>query len=100
MPPRFMCRGPDVYLPIAYRAGETPEGVTSVWVTARKKPGVTDAQAQADLDPIFRDLARRSPATYPKEWRGIGSPPNNKISHAAPATPFSSSLASLAPLLR
>jgi predicted permease len=69
MPPRFMFRGPDVYLPIAYRDGETPEGVTSVWVTARRKPGVTDAQAQADLDPIFRDLARRSPATYPKEWR-------------------------------
>lgn len=69
MPPRFMFRGADVYLPTVYRDGETPEGVTSVWVTARRKPGVTEAQAQADLDPIFRDLALRSPARYPKNWR-------------------------------
>src|SRR5579884_2668431 len=69
MPPRFMFRGADVYLPILYRAGETPEGVTSVWVTARRKHGVTDAQAQADLDPIFRDLAQRFPTRYPKTWR-------------------------------
>src|SRR5258707_15446322 len=64
MPPRFMFRGPDVYLPIAYPDGETPEGVTSVWVTARRKPSVTDAQAQADLDPIILDLAQRSPTSY------------------------------------
>ena len=37
MPPRFMFRGADVYLPIQYRAGETPEGVSSVHVTARRK---------------------------------------------------------------
>ena len=69
MPPRFMFRGADVYLPLAYRDGETTEGVSSIWVTARRKPGVTDAQAQADLDPIFRDLALRSPTRYPKKWR-------------------------------
>ena len=69
MPPRFMFRGADVYLPTLYREGETPEGVNSIWVTARRKAGVTDAQAQADLDPIFRDLAQRSPERYPKQWR-------------------------------
>jgi putative ABC transport system permease protein len=69
MPPRFMFRGADVYLPLSYRAGEPTEGVTSIWVTARRKPGVTDAQAQADLDPIFRDLAQRTPTSYPKGWR-------------------------------
>lgn len=69
MPPRFMFRGADVYLPILYRDGETPEGVGSIWLTARRKPGVTDARAQADLDPIFRDLAQRYPARYPKSWR-------------------------------
>jgi len=69
MPKRFMFRGADVYLPIVYRDSETAEGVTSIWVRARRKPGVTGAQAQADLDPIFRDLAQRSPATYPTGWR-------------------------------
>ena len=69
MPPRFMFRGADVYLPIRYRSGETPEGVSIMQVTARRKPGVTAAQAAADLDPILRDLAVRFPARYPPNWR-------------------------------
>ena len=69
MPPRFMFRGADVYLPIDYRPGQTPEGVNSIEVTARRKPGVTAAQAQTDLDPIIRDLAARFPERYPLKWR-------------------------------
>ncbi len=69
MPPRFMFRGADVYLPIRYRAGEAPEGVSSMQVTARRKAGVTPARAAADLDPIIRDLAVRFPARYPPKWR-------------------------------
>lgn len=69
MPPRFMFRGADVYLPLRYRAGETTEGVNSVWVTARLKPGVTTARARADVDPIIRDLAARYPTRYPAKWR-------------------------------
>ena len=65
MPPRFMFRGADVYLPIAYRPGQTPEGVNSIEVTARRKPGITAAQAQTDLDPIIRDLAARFPRAVP-----------------------------------
>ena len=38
-------------------------------VTARRKPGIGNAQAQTDLDPIIRDLAAKSPARYPKQWR-------------------------------
>ncbi len=68
MPPRFMFRGADVYLPIHYRAGEEPEGVTSVHLTARRKAAVTPAQAQADLDPVIRDLARVFPQSYPARW--------------------------------
>ena len=41
----------------------------SVWVTARLKKGVTIAEAQADIDPIIRDLAARSPNQYPAQWR-------------------------------
>jgi len=69
MPPRFMFRGADVYLPIDYRSGTAPEGVNYVHVTARRKAGVTAAQAVADLDPIVRDLATRFPAQYPPNWR-------------------------------
>ncbi|MGH9659211.1 MAG: ABC transporter permease, partial [Bryobacteraceae bacterium] len=69
MPPRFMFRGADVYLPIEYRAGTTPEGVTSMQVTARRNRGVTAAQAEADLAPILHDLVKRFPARYPPKWR-------------------------------
>ncbi|MFN7939696.1 MAG: ABC transporter permease [Bryobacteraceae bacterium] len=68
MPPRFMFRGADVYLPTIYRRGESPEGVTGVHITGRRRGGVTDAQAQTDLDPIVRDLAKESPAQYPPNW--------------------------------
>ncbi len=69
MPPRFSFRGADVYLPLHYRAGQTTEGVTNMHVTARRKPGVGNPQAQADLDPIIRDLASRNPSRYPPKWR-------------------------------
>src|SRR5260370_18070887 len=52
MPPRFMFRGADVYLPIAYRDGETPDGVTSGRGTPRTKRRVPCAHPQSDLDPI------------------------------------------------
>ncbi len=71
MPPRFMFRGPDVYLPLRYRAGEVQEGVDSIWVTARLKAGTTAASARADVDPIIRDLAARYPTRYPAKWRVV-----------------------------
>ena len=69
MPPRFMFRGADIYLPLRYQTGESQEGVESVWVTGRLKPGLTAAKAGADLDPIIRDLAARYPDRYPAKWR-------------------------------
>ena len=35
----------------------------------RLKPGVTEAQAEADLRPIVADLAQREPAQFPEGWR-------------------------------
>ena len=35
----------------------------------RLKPGVTDAQAEADLDPIIADLKKREPTQFPEKWR-------------------------------
>ncbi len=69
MPSRFMFRGADVYLPLRYRVGEQQEGVGSVWVTARLKRDATLASAQADVDPIVRDLAARYPTRYPAKWK-------------------------------
>ncbi len=69
MPPRFMWRGADVYLPTHFRRGEAVEGVRNVHVLGRLKPGVTDAQAEADLMPIVSDLKQRDPRAFPDKWR-------------------------------
>src|SRR5262245_30739116 len=56
MPKRFMWRGADVYLPTTFQKGQFVEGVRSVHLLGRLKPGVNDAQAEADLRPIIEDL--------------------------------------------
>ncbi len=69
MPPRFMWRGADVYLPDVIRRGQTLEGERDVHLLGRLKPGVTRAQAEADLRPIFEDLQRQFPDAFAKNWR-------------------------------
>ena len=69
MPKRFMWRGADVYVPIALERGRIIEGVRNVHLLGRLKPGVTDAQAEADLTPIIADLKKREPAQFPDQWR-------------------------------
>jgi putative ABC transport system permease protein len=69
MPPRFMWRGADVYLPTAFERGQLVEGVESVHLVGRLKPGVTSAQAEADLNPIISDLQKREPKQFPEKWR-------------------------------
>ncbi len=69
MPKRFMWRGADVYLPVTFERGRVVEGIRNVHLLGRLKPGVTEAQAAADLEPIIRDLALRTPLQYPKVWR-------------------------------
>ncbi len=69
MPPRFMWRGADVYLPVHFRRGEAVEGVRTVHVLGRLKPGVTDAQAEADLRPIVAYLKKLEPRAFPDKWR-------------------------------
>jgi putative ABC transport system permease protein len=61
MPKRFMWRGADVYLPVVFERGRAVEGIRSVHLLGRLKAGVTDAQAQADLQPIIDDLVKREP---------------------------------------
>ena len=69
MPPRFMWRGADVYLPLDFRRGAVQEGVRFVHVVGRLKPGVTGAQAEADLRPIIDSMKQRAPASFPAQYR-------------------------------
>jgi putative ABC transport system permease protein len=69
MPERFMWRGADVYLPIVFTRGTVAEGVRGVHLLGRLKPGVTEAQAEADLRPIVADLKQREPSQFPDNWR-------------------------------
>lgn len=69
MPQRFMWRGADVYLPIVFHRGQLVEDVRSVHLVGRLKPGVNEAQAEADLRPIIADLKRQFPNDFPDKWR-------------------------------
>jgi putative ABC transport system permease protein len=69
MPPRFMWRGADVYLPIVFHRGEFLERVHYVHLLGRLKPGVSETQAETDLRPIIADLKHREPAAFPEKWR-------------------------------
>lgn len=69
MPKRFMWRGADVYLPIAFERGRLIEGVRGVHLLGRLKSGVTGAQAEADLSPIIADLKKREPTQFPDQYR-------------------------------
>jgi putative ABC transport system permease protein len=69
MPKRFMWRGADVYIPVAFRRGATNEGVRGVHLLGRLKPNITDAHAEADLRPIIADLKRLAPSEFPDTWR-------------------------------
>jgi putative ABC transport system permease protein len=69
MPPRFMWRGADVYLPTHFRRGEPVEGVRFVHVLGRVRPGVPESQAEADLRPIIDHLRQVEPHAFPEKWR-------------------------------
>src|SRR5438270_7691985 len=69
MPRPFMWRGADVYLPITLERNKIVEGVTDVHLLGRLKPGVTEAQAEADLRPIIDDLRRQDPKQFPENFR-------------------------------
>jgi putative ABC transport system permease protein len=64
MPPRFLWRGADVYLPIAFRRGEAVDDVRTMHLMGRLKPGVSNEQAEADVRPIIQDIRARKPQIY------------------------------------
>ena len=69
MPPRFLWRGGDVYLPVQITNEPEIEGQHFFTLVGRLKPGVTDAQAAGQLKPIFDDFRKTAPGAYPPELR-------------------------------
>ncbi|MGH9762013.1 MAG: ABC transporter permease, partial [Blastocatellia bacterium] len=59
---------PDIYLPLAFGPGDMTRGFHWMRVFARLKPGVTMAQAQADMDGI----AARISESFPNSNKGWG----------------------------
>ncbi len=68
MPPRFMWRGADVYLPITFERGKFVEDVRYINVMGRLKPGVTAPQAEADLHPIFDEILSKDPSYHHQKF--------------------------------
>lgn len=69
MPPRFLWRGADVYLPVLITPAEEIAGQSHFTLVGRVKPGTSEAQAAGELQPIFQDFIHADPTRYPKAIR-------------------------------
>lgn len=78
MPPRFLWRGADVYLPVQMTNAPTVQGQRFFALVGRLKPGITDAQAAAELRPIFQEFSLAVPFIFPKNL-GLGILPFDEM---------------------
>lgn len=69
MPPRFLWRGGDVYMPINLNTAHGPDFPGYFTLVGRVKPGVTESQAATELNPIFRSFAKAAPGNFPSDLR-------------------------------
>jgi predicted permease len=65
MPPRFRWREADIYVPLKVRL----EPNIYYGVNLRIRPGVSVAEANAELQPILQEFAKETPARYPDQFR-------------------------------
>jgi hypothetical protein len=65
MPPRFRWREADIYVPLKVRLDPNIYFGTSLKI----RPGVSIAEANADLQPILQKFAAETPARYPDTFR-------------------------------
>jgi len=65
MPPRFRWRNVDMYLPLHV----TREANIHFGVSLKLRPGVTTAQANAEIQPYLEQFAKESPERYPEKFR-------------------------------
>lgn len=75
LPPRFLLHGADVFFPATITADSTaaliggpPTQPLFVWTYAVLKPGVTAAQAAANVEVIAHSQARLYPHRYPPQF--------------------------------
>lgn len=98
MPPRFLWRGGDVYLPIQITNEDSIQGQHTFALVGRLKPGVTEAQAAAELQPIFKDIAHKVPGAYPVDLR-VGIMPFDQMFQSGLASTLYLLLGAVAVLL-
>src|ERR1700751_1634137 len=65
MPPRFRWGDVDIYVPLKITQDPNIEVSPSVKI----KPGVTKAQAAAELQPIIEEFAKQRPERYPESFK-------------------------------
>jgi putative ABC transport system permease protein len=65
MPPRFRWREADIYVPLKV----SPEPNIYFGLNLKIRPGVSTAQANAELLPILQQFAKEKPDRYPDEFR-------------------------------
>ncbi|HMD22089.1 MAG TPA: ABC transporter permease [Alloacidobacterium sp.] len=98
MPPRFLWRGGDVYLPIDMTSSSEAQNERFFALVGRLKPGVTEAQATAELQPIFNDFSKTAPRAFPKDLR-VGIMPFDQMFQSGLASTLYLLLGSVAVLL-
>ena len=65
LPSRFTWWDADVYIPLKVSSGATE----TYDPTIRLKPGVTQAAANAELQPVLEQFAKETPSHFPKKFR-------------------------------
>ena len=65
MPPRFKWGEGEIYVPLHV----TQDPHINFASTLKLRPGVTAAQASAELQPILEDFAKQSPERFPEKFR-------------------------------
>jgi putative ABC transport system permease protein len=65
MPPRFRWGAADIYMPLRV----TQDTHINFGASLKLRPGVTAAQANAELQPILEQFAKEAPERYPEQFR-------------------------------
>jgi putative ABC transport system permease protein len=65
MPPRFRWGAADIYMPLHV----TQDTHINFGASLKLRPGVTAAQANAELQPLLEQFAKESPGHYPEQFR-------------------------------
>ena len=65
LPPRFRWREADIYIPLKF----TLDPNNGYGVTLKIRPGISTAQANAELQPIIEQFAKENPTRFPDAFR-------------------------------